>query len=352
MSSCRVLVGLAAERAPLSSVVFRRGHGSSGPAGAVKRFLTVAAQPQPPSNSVSPRRANTNEPSCRTTPPFRRPIHTTTRASQHHRRPRTFHLTDPQPPTIHPPSSSPSSLTGTTTEPTLPEQFRTIMRLLTHSVVVCTATHPSPSLPPSPSPSHPAVPRAMTMSSFTSLALRPTPVVSFNVAAPSRTLDAVAASGRFNIHVLADDGAGARVADWFAGGNAEGREVFERLVRAGGVKRVGFMPAAGYCSGSVGEGEEQEEEGLLLDEAPVLEGGGVLYVLKCRLLEDEPSRGLVKVRDHFIVLGEVVEIVEGSGAKGEAEERFGLLYADRRYRQLGDCITPGEREADGVIDQE
>jgi flavin reductase (DIM6/NTAB) family NADH-FMN oxidoreductase RutF len=168
------------------------------------------------------------------------------------------------------------------------------------------------------------------MSSFTSLALAPTPVVSFNIAVPSRTYDAVAASRRFNIHVLADDASGARVADWFTGGNAEGREVFERLVAAGGVDRViGFEDGGG---GGGGGGEE---------EAPVLEGEGVLYVLKCRLLEDEPSRGLVWVRDHVFVLGSVLAIVEGWGAQRETEERFGLLYADRRYRQLGGCITPG-----------
>jgi hypothetical protein len=92
-------------------------------------------------------------------------------------------------------------------------------------------------------------------------------------------------------------------------------------------------------SGS-GLGPAEEGREKLGSEPPVLEGDGVLYVLRCRLLEDEPSRGLVKVRDHFIVLGEVMEIVEGSGAQRETEERFGLLYADRRYRQLGGCITP------------
>ncbi|KAK3897226.1 hypothetical protein C8A05DRAFT_19968, partial [Staphylotrichum tortipilum] len=65
-----------------------------------------------------------------------------------------------------------------------------------------------------------------------------------------------------------------------------------------------------------------------------------LYVLRCRLLEDGPGKGLVRVRDHVIVLGEVVEILEGEGARAEGVESFGLLYADRRYRQLGKCITP------------
>lgn len=207
------------------------------------------------------------------------------------------------------------------------------MRLLTHPVVVCTSTHPAvtdsatePLAAANTNATPKPTPRAMTMSSFTSLALVPAPVVSFNIAVPSRTHAAVAASRRFNIHVLADDAAGARVADWFAGGNAEGREVFGRLVEVGGVAGVDF-----------GDGESGNEP-------PVLEGDGVLYVLKCQLLEGEPARGLVRVRDHVIVLGEVLEIVEGSGAAREAEERFGLLYADRRYRQLGDCITPRKRE--------
>ena len=164
----------------------------------------------------------------------------------------------------------------------------------------------------------------MTISSFTSLTLHPTPLVSFNIAAPSRTLDAVSNSGQFNVHVLAADAAGARVADWFARGNAEeGRGLFDRLAVADG---------SGVDVVHIGEGKV----------APVLEGEGVLYVLRCRVFKDGPrkNRGLVRVRDHVIVLGEVVEIVEGRGAERETEERFGLVYADRRYRQLGGCITP------------
>ncbi|KAF4591913.1 heat shock protein 90 [Ophiocordyceps camponoti-floridani] len=49
----------------------------------------------------------------------------------------------------------------------------------------------------------------MTMSSLTSLSLSPTPLVTFNVATPSRTLDAMAGSGRFNMHILTGDTAGA-----------------------------------------------------------------------------------------------------------------------------------------------
>jgi len=147
--------------------------------------------------------------------------------------------------------------------------------------------------------------------------------VSFNIATPSRTFDAVEASRRFNIHVLTDDVDGARVADWLSRGNAAGRRVFEGLTEECG------------CEMEIGKG-------VVVEEPPVLKGPGVLCVLKCELLE-EPSRGLVRVRDHVIVLGEVVEILFGhrleKGKRSEGE-KFGLLYADRRYRQLGNCITP------------
>ncbi|KAH6641392.1 flavin reductase like domain-containing protein [Chaetomium tenue] len=330
MNSPRVLVGLAAERAPLAPLVPRRNHASSAWANPMQRPRTAAAQPPLAFGRVycypeHPPRS----------PRTRRCFHSTPQTHRD-RHPRTFHLTDPQPPSIHSHSSSPAS-------PPLPEQFRSVMRLLTHPVVVCTSTHPPPPTPtpnppnsPNPPPPPQGTPRGMTMSSFTSLALAPTPVVSFNIATPSRTLDAVAASGRFNIHVLADDAAGARVADWFTGGNAEGRGAFERLVGKKGEEgegEGGMVVVGGGAGGGGSSGGSSEE-------APVLKGEGVLYVLRCRLLDDEPTKGLVKVRDHVIVLGEVLEIVEGPGVQREREERFGLLYADRRYRQLGGCITP------------
>jgi flavin reductase (DIM6/NTAB) family NADH-FMN oxidoreductase RutF len=196
-------------------------------------------------------------------------------------------------------------------------QVRVLMRLLAHSALACTSTFPSSS-------SEPSTPRAMTMSSFTSLALTPTPVVSFNIATPSRTFDAVKASRRFNVHVLADDASGAKVADRLTKGNAGGAKVFEGL--------------ADECQCEVVHGQDGEP--------PVLRGPGVLYIMRCKLL-DEPSQGLIKVRDHFIVLGEVIEILDGRPeALGEKEKprdkRFGLMYADRMYRQLGNCIGPAE----------
>ena len=198
------------------------------------------------------------------------------------------------------------------------------MRLLAHSVVVCTSTAPAVE-------SRPASPRAMTMSSFTSLALRPAPAVTFNIATPSRTFDAVEASRRFNVHILADGPSGAGVADWFTRGNDAGVRVFDELSRCG-------SELAKTSSGADTLGET-------VAEPPVLQGEGVLYVLRCKLL-DEPSGGLVRVKDHVVVLGEVLEIIEGSGKGGKdgRDDCFGLVYADRKYRQLGNTLikTDGE----------
>ncbi|XP_044721176.1 flavin reductase like domain-containing protein [Hirsutella rhossiliensis] len=169
------------------------------------------------------------------------------------------------------------------------------MRLLASPVVVCTSTHDG-------------VPRAMTMSSFTSLALRPTPLVTFNVLTPSRTLDAIAASREFNIHILAGDAAGAAVADHFARGNSEG--AFEGL-RGVTTNMASHRP-------------------------PLMSGNGVLRALRCRVFQQGLQGGLVKVRDHVLVVGEVVEMIPGKDAR-----EFGLAYADRKYRQIGGVIAKG-----------
>lgn len=194
----------------------------------------------------------------------------------------SWKVSSPEPPTANPDS-----------ENTLPEQLRSVFRLFTNPVVVCTATHNG-------------TPRAMTMSSFTSLTLSPTPLVSFNIATPSRTLDAIASSQEFNIHVLAGDATGAAIADHFTKGNMDG--VFEDIDGASYSMTTSNSP-------------------------PLLRGEGVLRVVRCRLLHDAPTQGLVPVRDHVIVVGEVVEMIPGN-----TNNEFALAYADRKYRQVGGII--------------
>ncbi|WDK23238.1 flavin reductase like domain-containing protein [Colletotrichum graminicola] len=215
---------------------------------------------------------------------------------------RAIHTTPPTPRPSSPawraePPRPPASTHNAGDE--LPEQLRGVMRRLAHSVVVCTATDRR------------GRPRGMTMSSFVSLSMEPVPLVTFNVRTPSRTLQAIqdeGSGGLFNIHVLAEGAEGARVAEWFTRGNgAAGEGLFREL-----------PDGVGVC----------EEDGA----APVLEGKGVLYVLRCRAL----GEGMVRVRDHVVVVGEVEGVLRGEG------EGFGLVYADRRYRVLGDVLVKGE----------
>ena len=252
-----------------------------------------------------------------------------------------------------PPSFPPSRVTSSNAD--LAERTRHLMRLLTSSVVVCTATAPAAG------PDSTPVARAMTVSSLTSVSMgtaaapgsaeppRP-PVVSFNIRAPSQTLSAIMATRQFHMHVLADDVAGAYVADWFTHGN-----------RAAGASGNIFE---GMVMGTARVAPRQEEDGV---SPPVLEGSGVLCVMKCRVLQDDgdtasaegladegsalddetralprAAGGLFRVRDHVLVLGEVMDIIDGAGTNQSESEhtdrKFGLLYADRHYRQLGSIL--------------
>ncbi|KAK3399079.1 flavin reductase like domain-containing protein [Sordaria brevicollis] len=265
-------------------------------------------------------------------------------------RAREWTITDPKPPTSpsrphHPPGGHAHKKLSP-----IAEQTRSLMRLFPHSVVVCTSTdtHAHPQHAVQQHKPHKPTMRGMTMSSLTCLGLSPAPIVSFNITHPSRTLDALRASRRFNIHILTDDIAGAAIADWMTRGNSEGPEkVFKGLESECGCVVTNHEDLMVHSNNG---------------EAPLLDGNGVLHIMKCRILE-EPMEGFVPVRDHVIVLGEVEEIVEGHGAKRRANEgeqansldpidrdtseemdtntyQFGLVYADRRYRQLGNCIVP------------
>ncbi|RDA90955.1 hypothetical protein CP533_3088 [Ophiocordyceps camponoti-saundersi (nom. inval.)] len=148
----------------------------------------------------------------------------------------------------------------------------------------------------------------MTMSSLTCLSLSPTPLVTFNVATPSRTLDAMVGSGRFNLHILTGDAAGASVARHFTRGNRDDGGVFDGL------------------AGLTVKGEG----------APLLSGHGVLRVFKCRVLREGNADGLVKVRDHVIVIGEVLETVIGK----DEEDEVALAYAN--HPNLLDIVAMAE----------
>ncbi|KAI5924412.1 flavin reductase like domain-containing protein [Camillea tinctor] len=206
------------------------------------------------------------------------------------------------------------------------QPMRDVMRQLPHPVVVITTLDPHHH-PSSRSPT----PRAMTVSSFTSLTLAPAPHVTFNVTLPSRTHRALAAYGSFNAHILSGDDLGAALADRFTRGNP--REDAEGLgILAGLEEELGV------------------QVGLGLGEVPVLRGRGVLHVLKCRYANVLAPLSFGSGERHAIVVGEVVDIVsDTAAAAGREGGALALAYADRAYRRMGEQLlcrkseTPPER---------
>lgn len=231
-----------------------------------------------------------------------------------------------------------STVVRSDAELSLPENTRHVLRHLANSVVVCTAhaRDASKIAESADEAEAEAVPVGLTMSSFTSLSLYPTPVVTFNIAVPSRTEAALAKSRHFMVHVLSGDAKGARVADVFRTGNAHPSSTLHELKRS----ECNIVWPSPTSPSSSTQGQHRGSE------QPFLQGPGVLYVLRCRLL-DEPLMGLVPVRDHIVVLGEVLEIVAGEAEAidNDGLPRFGLLYADRNYRQPDGVTIPSHADA-------
>lgn len=120
------------------------------------------------------------------------------------------------------------------------------------------------------------------------------------------------------------------MAEWFRRGNADGLGVFDHgMMWEGCGCQYVDVPLSSRP-------QKQQGEGAV---APLLKGKGVLYAIKCKVLDDAPTGGLVRVRDHVVVLAEVVEIVEGEDGPAEV---FGLAYADRRYRTVGNTMVHQE----------
>lgn len=196
----------------------------------------------------------------------------------------------------------------------------------------------------------------MTVSSFASLDLDgDVAAVAFNVKRPSRTLDAIArGSGAFNIHVLAGTDAGARVAHHFTRSNGAnpGRGLVAATPLDQPARTLGLFDdleeRAGCCVVGISAGSGDQTSTA----APLLQGPGVLYVLKCAL--PEPSeRMMLPVMNHTIVVAGVTDVITGVVPLGEAEQAvaapsntehatLGLTYGDRQYRQPGGAVLNGD----------
>ncbi|RFU23962.1 hypothetical protein B7463_g12380, partial [Scytalidium lignicola] len=211
-------------------------------------------------------------------------------------------------------------------EPPRSTELRHIMRSSVHSVVVLTTTTASTSNP---------ISRGMTVSSFTTLTLTPSPIITFNIRRPSRTLEAIRSSKHFLIHMLSATESGARVANVFTQGNVDDdgneKDVFNNenfIIQPDVVKLVG--------------GENIRSEELIL---PMLVAEGVTKVLRCEVLNTthdiSKTDGLVEVGDHVLVLAKVLDILKspiGGSPSSGMDEEDGLCYANGKYRRHGEVI--------------
>ena len=244
--------------------------------------------------------------------------------------------------------------------PPLSRELRGIMRTLPSSVVVLTATsstfRPIPSrnssehYPPKP---RTKLSRGMTLSSYASVALSPDPVITFNIRCPSSTLDAFCRNRQILIHILDASQQGANIANLFTKANGEANcSTLGREFEIGRAEKL-FGMERHLVTSRDGDGGKF----LVL---PRLKGEGIGKVLRCELIEGsksgesskvkdtvsygqrKPPSGLIAVGDHVLVLARVVEILEIDGAKSDGKEdmTYGLMYADGKYRSIGQPILP------------
>ncbi|KAI0490991.1 hypothetical protein F4859DRAFT_30559 [Xylaria cf. heliscus] len=222
---------------------------------------------------------------------------------------------------------------------------------------------------------HP-IARGITVSSFTSLCIRPRPHVMFNMTLPSTMYEALVACKDFNVHVLTPDKHGARVASVFSRGNrlpvGETKNlkyafdidadlgVFVGLNDKGlshveianreswheqyqDAKKSGLRALElSRKTGPVAKASEIAEPTRQVHHVPYLHYRGVVEVLHCRLARtihpDLPNAG-----QNVVIIGEVVNATYPRKHKDDLDGvPIALGYADRKYRSIGGAIHPYE----------
>ena len=194
----------------------------------------------------------------------------------------------------------------------LPEQARHLMRSVPHPVAIVTSldTSSAGSTAKRKAPDIHSTRqlRGATISSFNTVSLSPTAVVSFNITSLSSTFEAIKQSGQFVVLLLAATAEATELATQFAGG----------LPHNGGGKGpdVRSLPSVA----GTGNGESSEMT-------------ATLFAFTCRYLTDKT----VAINDHVVVFGEVERIWEPAEQSVEHKPSTdALIYADGRYKMARD----------------
>lgn len=176
-------------------------------------------------------------------------------------------------------------------EPSLPEQVRAMMRRIPHPLTIITARS-----------AHSTLPSGLLVSSFNTITLSPSPYVSFNLKLPSSTYSEIQQSQTFVASAIS---------------RAELAEDFLR-----DKKDPGFSAA---LNRNVHNGETRLQSGR----------GGIWW-MRCQVMERES----VKVADHIVVIGKVIETgFYSNNTKGtENMKNQPLIYSEGEYRVAGEAI--------------
>ena len=196
---------------------------------------------------------------------------------------------------------------------------RNLMRRVPHPVAVITSN-----MAPYTSPDSY---RGMTVSSFNTVTLEPSTIVSFNVKRPSSTYDAMKASGRFGVHVLEGSSHGAAIAERFSLGN--GKDAFLEAEQLQGKPEALFLAGSNSTPGG--------------RHRPVIISDHVMFALNCELLPES-----VEIGDHVVVLGRVVNHSHVPDRRVDRVRTLGLVYVNRCYRKPGKTFASPTNPGPGI----
>ncbi|KAF2144558.1 uncharacterized protein K452DRAFT_143685 [Aplosporella prunicola CBS 121167] len=175
--------------------------------------------------------------------------------------------------------------------------------------------------------------RAMTVSSFTTVSLDPTAIVSFNIKVPSSTWDAIRGLQQLRIHFLTASRLGATIANTFS--KNRGTEAFEEAIQQGiavgvpGSVQTSWNTLGGFGGKTIIENFNFKRRRITntgeINHSTHLHGKAIYAALDCKLLEDK----CVYIHDHVIVVAEVF----GIERTYMGDDTAYLSYFDGHYRR-------------------
>ena len=157
--------------------------------------------------------------------------------------------------------------------------------------------------------------RGATISSFNTVTIEPTVIVSLNIKRPSATFDAIESSGHFLVHLLAPNDAAARLAQAFTKGNYESPfhdPTYD--LRAIPTTQPGMNSTQIVTPPLIQVSKGPQP---------------VAFHLNCHYIRDKT----VELGDHVVLFGDVTDAQRGEGSSEEPDLRC-LVYADRHYSRV------------------